>query len=195
MLSLCLTSAIEYREDSTRSAIESQLAAMASGDTGAIAGFYEHTKAAIYGFSLSILKNRQDAEDVMQDVYLRIFQAASQYRPNGNPMPWVLTITKNLALMHLRKQKKTTGLTEEQWDLIPAESPSVTAEDRLLLSLAMGFLGEEERQIIMLHAVAGFKHREIADILDLALPTVLSKYHRAIKKLQKKFQESEENAE
>jgi RNA polymerase sigma-70 factor (ECF subfamily) len=45
-------------------------------------------------------------------------------------------------------------------------------------------LSDEERQIIVLHAVAGFKHREIGEMLDLALPTVLSKYHRAIKKLR-----------
>ena len=45
-------------------------------------------------------------------------------------------------------------------------------------------LSDEERQIVVLHAVAGFKHREIADIVELPLPTVLSKYHRALKKLR-----------
>ena len=46
-------------------------------------------------------------------------------------------------------------------------------------------LTDEEREIVMLHAVAGFKHREIAHMMDMALATVLSKYHRAMKKLQK----------
>ena len=45
-------------------------------------------------------------------------------------------------------------------------------------------LSEEEQRVLLLHAVAGLKHREIAQILDLALPTVLSKYHRALKKLR-----------
>ena len=52
----------------------------------------------------------------------------------------------------------------------------------------MRVLGDEERQVVMLHAVAGFKHREIAQMLDMALPTVLSKYNRALKKLRTRLE-------
>ena len=64
----------------------------------------------------------------------------------------------------------------------------MTAEDREVLSAALGVLGEQERQIVLLHAVSGLKHREIAQLMELPLATVLSKYHRGLKKLKKKLE-------
>ena len=60
-----------------------------------------------------------------------------------------------------------------------------------MLSLAMQALTSDESQIVMLHAVSGLKHREIASVLELPLPTVLSKYHRALKKLKLRLAEEE----
>ena len=68
----------------------------------------------------------------------------------------------------------------------------VSQEDRLMLRMVLQVLSEEELQIVMLHAVAGCKHREIAQLLELPLPTVLSKYHRALKKLRKQWEEGNE---
>ena len=56
-----------------------------------------------------------------------------------------------------------------------------------LLELAVNALADEERRVVMLHAVAGLKHREIADLLEMPLATVLSKYHRALKKLNNRL--------
>ena len=64
------------------------------------------------------------------------------------------------------------------------------SEDRLVLRSLLEVLGQEERQVITLHALAGLKHREIARILDLPLATVLSKYSRGMKKLQLAWKES-----
>ena len=65
-----------------------------------------------------------------------------------------------------------------------AFATEMTAEDKVVLQQCMENLSDTERQIVVLHAVSGFKHRQIAELLDLALPTVLSKYHRAIKKMK-----------
>ena len=75
-------------------------------------------------------------------------------------------------------------LSEEEWNAIPADSPDVTSEDREVLQQALASLGDEERQVVLLHAVTGLKHREIAALLEMPLATVLSKYHRALKKLR-----------
>ncbi len=64
----------------------------------------------------------------------------------------------------------------------------MSVEDRTVLSACMRQLSDGERQIVTLHAVAGFKHREIAAILQMPLATVLSKYNRAIKKLKQHLQ-------
>ena len=69
--------------------------------------------------------------------------------------------------------------------MYPDERSVVTAEDNIIISECLNTLSNSERQIIILHAVAGMKHREIARITELPVSTVLSKYSRALKKLKK----------
>ena len=69
----------------------------AAGDKEALAALYEQTHAAVYGFALSILKNAQDAEDVLQDTYIQVWKAAENYVSAGKPLSWIFTITRNLA--------------------------------------------------------------------------------------------------
>ena len=99
-------------------------------------------------------------------------------------MAWLLTVARNLALSRLRQSGRQVGLDEEEWNAIPASAPDVTPEDRHLLQEALARLSGEERRIVLLHAVTGLKHREIAQLLELPLSTVLSKYHRGLKKLR-----------
>ena len=72
----------------------------------------------------------------------------------------------------------------ENWEPYLQACESASPEDRLILTECMKLLSDEERQIVILHAVAGFKHRETAKLLELPLSTVLSKYNRAMKKLK-----------
>ena len=74
--------------------------------------------------------------------------------------------------------------SEEEWNAIPAQECGLDADERALLQGALARLADEERRIVLLHAVTGMKHREIAALLELPLPTVLSKYHRALKKMR-----------
>ena len=99
MYFLCLTTATPTEKNIE---IEKHLADMAQGNSEAIAELYQKTSSTIYGLALSILKNAFDAEDVLQDTYLRVYAAAGRYVPNGRPMPWILTIARNLTLMKLR---------------------------------------------------------------------------------------------
>lgn len=99
-------------------------------------------------------------------------------------MAWLLTIARNLARSRLRQGGRQVELDEEEWNALPASLPAVTSEDRVVLQEALAGLGAEERQIVLLHAVTGLKHREIALLLELPLSTVLSKYHRGLKKLK-----------
>ena len=114
------------------------------------------------------------------------------YRPQGKPMAWIFTIVRNRCLQKLRERGRAADIPPEDWEPYLKSCDSVTPEDRLLIGACMERLTQEERQIVVLHAVSGFRHREIAQILQLPLPTVLSKYHRALKKLKKYVTEGEE---
>lgn len=184
MVSFCAVPGAEKQKSDNRILLEQYILQMAEGEKSAIEPFYEKTHAAIYGFILSILKNREDAEEILQDTYIRIYQMSDRYVKRGNPMPWIFTIARNLALMKIRSRKREGELTEEQWENIAFEGPGITDEEKMLLGEAMSKLSDRERQVVLLHAVAGLHHREIADILEVSLSYVLSKYHRSILKLR-----------
>ena len=178
----------EYGGGEERRVLEDLLARVADGDREALGTLYSRTRGAVYGLALAYLKHHQDAQDVTQDTFVRVWEAAPQYRPRGCPMGWLLTITRNLALSRLRQRGRQGELEPEEWEAIPAPESGLSPEDRHLLQTALEVLGEEERQVVLLHAASGLKHREIAALLELPLTTVLSKYHRALKKLRTKLE-------
>ncbi|MBO5797027.1 MAG: RNA polymerase sigma factor [Clostridia bacterium] len=164
--------------------LEECLKDMATGNQNALATLYEHTATALFSYILSVLKNRPDAEDTLQDCYLRILGAAPHYRSQGKPLAWMLTVARNLCMQRLRERQRETPLLEDGVNLFEETDGRLSMEDKTVLRECLTTLSDEERQIVVLHAVAGFRHREIAALLDLPLATVLSKYHRALKKLK-----------
>ena len=84
-----------------------------------------------------------------------MWQAAGQYRSQGKPRAWLMTIVRNLALSHLRQQSRTEPLTQEDWQDRFADNPAVSQEDRLTLGALLAALGDQERQIVTLHALGG----------------------------------------
>lgn len=101
--------------------LEALLLRAARGEAQAVGEIYEETRGAVYGFSLSILRNAHDAEDVLQETYIRVFENSASYKPNGNPMPWILQIAKNLSLMRLRQRKRQEPMPEEDV-LLPGDA-------------------------------------------------------------------------
>ena len=182
MRSMLMTT--EYAPAEDRHKLQQLLLHIAGGERDALAELYRRTRSAVYGLALSYLKNAQDAQDLTQDVYVQAWDCAEQYRPTGSPMGWLLAVCRNLCLMRLRREERHAALSEEEWDAIPAQECELDADERTLLQQALASLADEERRIVLLHAVTGMKHREIAELLELPLPTVLSKYHRALKKMR-----------
>ena len=154
------------------------------GDSEAFEVLYRSTEKAVYALALSILKNPHDAEDIVQETYLKVRAAAHLYVPQGKPLAWLFTITKNLCRDLLRGQSRTEAAPDGAEDDLRFSYVS-DPTDRLVLEAALKALGEEERQVVLLHAASGLKHREIARNLGLPLSTVLSRYSRALKKLQR----------
>ena len=184
MLMLIATMAAQAGASLDPEELEGLLAGLAAGNRDSLAALYHRTRAAVYGLALSYLKNGHDAEDVTQDTFVRAWDKADQYRPKGKPLGWLLAIARNLALMKLRDRGKSQDLPEDQWENLAIENPMLTLEDRQLLTAAMAVLTDQERQVVILHAVTGLRHKEIAALLEIPLATALSKYHRALKKLQ-----------
>lgn len=164
---------------------------IADGDSKALDDLYELSYRPIFALLLSCTQNYQDAEDLLQETFIKIYQGARLYDPRGNPMAWMMKIARNLYLSSYRqKSGKILEDFEELSNRIPFDNISHT-EDRLLIETMFQVLKEEERIIIVLHVIQGFKFREITDILNKPLGSVLSSYHRGLKKLKKAAEEEE----
>lgn len=165
---------------------------IAEGDQEAFKRLYQNTDRTIYSFILSILKNPQDAEEVMQETYMKVWTSAASYQSQGKPLAWMFTIARNLCYMKFREQKHQADVGLDDLDGLEQGEfchQIEQAADRMVLKAALYLLKEDERQIVLLKNSSGLKHREIAEALDMPLATVLSKYNRAMKKLEQYLRE------
>ena len=164
--------------------VDDALVRIAQGDDGALQTLYAETATSIYAYALSVVRSAHDAQDIMHDTFIKVYENAHHYQSYGKPMAWILTITKNLCFQKFRQQSRVADIPDETLFAQLADNTSMSFDDKLFVAQYLAKLGEEERTIVVLHAMTGLKHREIAKHLNLPLATVLSKYHRAIKKLK-----------
>ena len=164
--------------------IDDALHRIAQGDDVALQSLYELTSSSIYAYALSVTKSAHDAQDIMHDTFVKVYEKAHTYQSHGKPMAWILTIAKNLCFQRFRQQSRMVDIPDETLFAQFADNSNMSADDKMFLQQYLSHLSEQERSIVVLHAVTGLKHREIAKHLDMPLATVLSKYHRAIKKLK-----------
>lgn len=167
--------------------LEQLLKRISKNDKDSLSQLYNLTNKDVYAFSLSILKNTYEAEDVLQEIYIKIYENAHLYQSNGKPLAWILTITKNLSLMKLRKTKHHIDIHE--LEEVIASDKEENVDNKLFIETIFKYITDEERNILILHSVSGYKHREISSMLELPLSTVLSKYNRAIKKIKQRMGE------
>lgn len=165
--------------------INKLLVQTARGDNDAFAELYEKTKHGVFSFLYSFLQNYEDTEDAMQTVYLKIKLYIDKYTPDTNGRAWILQIAKNLALNELYARKKTINIDDTD---IEDKSPMPDGISETMQKV----LDEEERRIVIMHVLWGFKHREIAEMINCPTGTVTSKYKRSIAKLKSALKEVEQ---
>ena len=160
------------------------LTEIAQDNRDAFETLYLETRKGVYAFLYPYFGNRYDTEDCMQTAYLKIKQSAYAYRAGTNPSAWILQIAKNVALDEKRKRKRVV------YTDIPLSPPQETAEESGVFEALQSALDEEERQIVVLHVLWGYKHREIANFLNVPVGTVTSKYKRAVGKIKQYLKEN-----
>ena len=167
--------------------IDKCLNALAEGDDTALERLYNLVGTSVYAYALSVLRNKYDAEDVMHDCIVKIYEQAASYTSHGKPMAWILTIATNLINRQFNLKNRSVSLEDNQTAVDGSnyiESSEQTTVNNLYVKEMLAKLNEEEREVVVLHLVSGLKHREIAKMLDKPLSTILSKYNRAIAKLK-----------
>lgn len=179
------------RYDYDYSDIDYLLRKVATGDTDALSQIYKLTATTVYAYALSILKNQHDAEDVLHDCFVRIFTYTSSYHSQGKAMGWILTIARNLCMNKLQHRKREPQLSEQNWREYIDNNTFIRCDEKLLLRSFMDILPEDDRQILILHAVSSMSFREIAQFMQLPISTVISKYRRSLQRIKKYIGEEE----
>ena len=153
----------------------------------------------LFGAALGMTRNRADAEDLVQETYLKAYQKFHQYKPGTNIKAWLYRILTNTYITSYRKAqrspKRASTDTVEDWQLADAASHAETglksAEVEALEALpsaqlreALDSLSEEHRMVVLMADVEGMSYKEIAEELGVPMGTVMSRLNRARKNLR-----------
>jgi len=171
--------------------LKKAMLSLKKGNIDALEEIYELTRRGVFSFILPILREYEKAEDIMQTTYIQIYEQINKYDESKNALNWILTMAKNLALNEISRGNRE----------LPADFMDATIGDRVFtidtkdfdtptIDLANKILSPSELQIVMLYAVAEYKHREIAEMLNIPIGTVTWKYSAAINKLKKALTEA-----
>ena len=133
--------------------------------------------------SQNILSDRADSEENVNDTYLHAWQAMPPQRP-AILSAFLGKIARNLALMRLRKAENKNLSFDELFHVEDTHDAYQVTENHMVLEKVLHTLTDSERQIVMLHALSGLKHREVADLLGIPQATAISRYNRALGKLR-----------
>ncbi|MBN8248935.1 MAG: sigma-70 family RNA polymerase sigma factor [Verrucomicrobia bacterium] len=175
--------------DEAREEDAAVFARVAGGDPAAFAEFFDRHSSLLYGVALKILGNEQDAEDVLQDACVLLWERAPLYRPGlGHPVAWAVALTRNKSIDRLRASRRRTevmGLAAEE--PVAAPGAGVTSVDRVIsaeageaVARALTTLPVEQREAIELAFLGGLTQQEISQRLGQPLGTIKARIRRGM---------------
>ena len=146
---------------------------------------YKEYNKLIYGVAFSILKNKQDSEDITQTVFTKIFKLSKEKLPQKCESSWLYAVTKNEAITYLRKKHKEININDDEIYNIQVENDDLEKIENIdAYRRAINSLSKKEQEIVSLKILSGFSFSEIAKILNMPIGTVQWKYYKAIHSLQ-----------
>lgn len=176
------------------------------GDVSAFEHLISLYDKKVYNIALRMLGNKDDASELAQEVFIRIFKSIKKFRGESLLSTWVYRITTNMCLDELRRRKKASfvyidegvSFNDSELELqLPTDAPGPQEtveriELKTAIEKALHILSEEQRMVIVLRDIQGFSYKEIARILRIPSGTVKSRVSRARTALKKVLQEKME---
>jgi RNA polymerase sigma-70 factor (ECF subfamily) len=168
------------------------LRAVARGDESAFARVYDRYSPILLGLLLRILRSRAEAEDVLQEVFLQVWQQARSFdESRGRAFTWLVTLARSRAIDRLRAvdsreraaQRSAEDGVQAPQTRVPAEEEAILAERAEVVRSALGELPEEQRQVLVLAYLEGMSQSEIAAAKNQPLGTVKTRTRAGLKKL------------
>lgn len=159
--------------------------AIARGDEEALARLYERYAGLLFNYLLALVDDRQTAEDLLQEVFLAVWQGARRFRGRSTVRTWVYRIAHHRAIDHLRRRRPQVSVDEVT--LVADHDPEAMVEQSRraeAVRRALATLSPTHRAVVELTFVHGLSYREIADVLGCPPGTVKSRMSHALRYLK-----------
>lgn len=157
-----------------------------AGDKDGLKEIYSNYAGYIWTVIFGILKNRENAEDVTSDFFIKLWEKADSYKPGNGHRTFLTVMARNMAIDYIRKNKK-----EEATDMETLEEKGRENQieqgviSRMSMGEALQKLNDGERQIVHLKIMGELTFKEIAHVTKLPMGTVTWKYRNALEKLRR----------
>lgn len=171
--------------------LNSLISRCALGDRDAFSALYSTTSAKLFGVTLRVLRNRSEAEEVLQEVYIKIWQKADRFAAGGfSPMTWLITIARNAAIDALRRRKSAAEPMPEGYeDMVADQGPGPEAQvvqsgERVRLDACFATLEDDRAEAVRASYLDGDSYAELADRYNVPLNTMRTWLRRSLLKLR-----------
>lgn len=144
---------------------------------------YEEYKSLLYGIAFSILKNKEDSEEIVQIVFMKIFKLEKRKLPINKEASWLYEVTKNEVINFLRSKKQEINI-DEIYYITNEENEINNIIDKESYNKIIQRLNKKEQEIVSLKIISDFSFKEISKILNLPIGTVQWRYYKAIHTLK-----------
>jgi len=173
----------------TRNDVEELIAQVGLGNRAAFSSLYDATSAKLFGVCLRILNDRAEAEDALQETFVRIWQKSNTYAANGySPMTWLITLARNLAIDKLRKRKAGSVDIDEVYDLADSgptpEAAAAASSERAQIDGCLDELEPDRAGAVRDAYLEGHSYNELAAKYDVPLNTMRTWLRRSLAKLK-----------
>ena len=177
--------------DNRQLQLRNALVAVSDGDRGALKTVYELTSPKVYGTIVRIVRSRDRSEDVLQDVYVRVWSRAGRFDPGkGSAITWLCTIARNAALNEVRRSGRAHEVSDQAIPEVPDDaSPPADewlchAEEREALNRCMEELQPDHRRSIRMAFFEGYSYSQLAEKVEVPLGTMKSWIRRGLSALK-----------
>ena len=159
-------------------------------DEKALEELYECLKVNIFSLAFQMLKSKEEAEEVLQDTFLKLFKKADGYKPRrGSVRAYIYTIARNECISRLRA-KQVRPKIEESWQSetiegIMQEENKTDPIDQIVIAKALDHLREEDRDLVRQAFFCGYSHKELANNMGLPLGTVKTRIRQALLRMRR----------
>jgi RNA polymerase sigma-70 factor (ECF subfamily) len=188
---------VPMRSSTSSHELAELLRRVAEGDQSAFAHFYDSTSRTVYGIVLRVVRDRAQAEEVAQEVYVEAWTAAPRFDPSlGSPTGWLNTIAHRKAVDRVRSSQRNQAREQRHFDAemrqtsVDTSDIVVAQDESSRVRKALEQLPEAQRTAVRLAYFEGRSYREVAEFLELPLGTVKTRIRDAMKRLRSNLEEA-----